>query len=120
MPKPMKAGSIKSKIYATSHKIEKINIPEYPFDIFMRPMSGVELETFQKAQLQYLDDNKVKPTPIIRLQALLLALTICDATGELEFENEDEVLKISSLALDALSVKASEINHIGSGEKSKS
>ena len=72
-------------------QIEKINIPEWGGDIYVKGLSGTANDEFQESIIE-IKDGKRKVL-FKNMRAKLCALTICDEHGNLLFtENDVEAL----------------------------
>jgi hypothetical protein len=67
---------------------EKVNVPEWGGDIYVKGLSGIANEEFQESIIEIKEDGKRKVT-YKYMRAKLLALTICDETGKLLFSEAD-------------------------------
>lgn len=66
---------------ASDTKLEKVHVPEWGGDVYLKTLSGTERDTFEDAYSQ----EKMK-----NFRSRFLALTLCDKSGERLF-SDDEV-----------------------------
>jgi len=70
-------------------KIEKVNIPEWKGDIFVKGLTGKEKDAWEISQMKFVEGED-KPTIIYdNMRAKLCARTICDEKGKLLFKESD-------------------------------
>jgi hypothetical protein len=93
----------KSIIAANDARLEKVHVPEWGGDVFLRVISGTDRDRFEEAYA----DQKMKA---FRIRFLLL--TICDEDGERLFKDEQsEALgKKSSVVINRLFEAAWKLN----------
>lgn len=87
----------------TDFKIEKVAVPEWGGDVYMRTITGLERDLFE-------DSYSEKKMRAFRVR--FLVLTLCDEKGERLFSDEEiDVLgKKSSAVINRLFEKAWELN----------
>lgn len=87
----------------TDFKIEKVSVPEWGGDVYMRTITGLERDLFE-------DSYSEKKMRAFRVR--FLVLTLCDEKGERLFSDEEiDVLgKKSSAVINRLFEKAWELN----------
>jgi len=94
----------KSKILSASDvKLEKVNVPEWGDDVFIKTLSGTERDMFEDAYSR----DRMK-----NFRARFLTLTLCDEEGDRLFEDGDVELlgKKSAVVLNRLFEKAWSLN----------
>jgi len=70
-------------------KIEKVNIPEWKGDIFVKGLTGKEKDAWEISQMKFVEGED-KPMIIYdNMRAKLCARTICDEKGKLLFKESD-------------------------------
>jgi hypothetical protein len=106
-------GSLKHQILAVKSKIELVNDADLGVGgLFIRRMNGHQRDAYLEA-LYAASDEKEKgqgSVAFVKLQPLLLQLTLCDADGKSIFEKPEELGEIDGLVLDRLAKKAADIN----------
>jgi hypothetical protein len=87
---------------------EAITIPEWGGDVFVRTMSGTDRDAFETSLI-------AKEGRMENVRARLVALTVCDASGERLFEDSEIALlgRKSARALDRVFSVAQRLNGIG-------
>jgi len=71
-------------------KKEKVNIPEWDGDIWVKSLTGRERDAFEKSIMEFSEEVGVKPKVIYEnMRAKLCVMTICDDSGALIFTEED-------------------------------
>ena len=102
--------SIKEKIL-TSQDLnpEKLHVPEWGVDVYIRVMSGFERDSFE-AEIG--GDGKRN---LANIRAKLAVRVLCDETGKRIFELKDaaELGQKSAAALDRIFTVATRVNRIG-------
>lgn len=93
----------KSIIAANDARLEKVHVPEWGGDVYLRVISGTDRDRFEEAYA----DQKMKA---FRIRFLLL--TICDEAGERLFKDEqaDALGKKSSVVINRLFEAAWKLN----------
>lgn len=93
----------KSIIAANDARLEKVHVPEWGGDVYLRVISGTDRDRFEEAYA----DQKMKA---FRIRFLLL--TICDEDGERLFNDEqaDALGKKSSVVINRLFEAAWKLN----------
>ena len=93
----------KSIIAANDARLEKVRVPEWGGDVYLRVISGTDRDRFEEAYA----DQKMKA---FRIRFLLL--TICDEAGERLFKDEqaDALGKKSSVVINRLFESAWKLN----------
>lgn len=80
-------SSLKEQIIAAKDvQIERVATPEWGIDVYVRAMSGASRDKFEQAVIASRDGDKYDNTG---LRSMLIALTLCDADGNLVFELSD-------------------------------
>lgn len=112
----MKTLSAQDIAASDDHKIERVKVPEWGGQVFVRTMPGNVRDAYESACLD------AKPTEgMVGIRARLTAFTVCDKAGKLLFVGEDgspdlaqiEMLgERSAVALDRVFTTASRINHL--------
>ena len=97
-------------------KVEKVHVPEWGGDVYLRVISGADRDEYESFVLQSKDRGTVK-----NFRAMLLAKAICDENGNPIFTNKDiEALgKKNSVVLDRLWQKAMKLNGLTDEEVEK-
>jgi hypothetical protein len=92
---------------------EKVPVPEWGGDVYVRTMSGTERDHFE----QTIADGK-KATTLTHVRARLAVKTLCDQSGNRLFgdEDADALGKKSGKVLDRLFDAAQRLNGIGDKE----
>jgi hypothetical protein len=98
-------------------KREKVNVPEWGGDIYVKGLSGIANEEFQESIIEMKEDGKRKVS-YKYMRAKLLALTICDENGNLLFSEADiEALdNKSSYVLSLIYEKAQQLSGLTKGD----
>lgn len=93
---------------------ERVSVPEWGGDVFIRTMSGADRDAFE-ASLS--DENR----RMKNIRARLVALTLCDETGIRLFSDEDvdQLGAKSASVLDRLFSISQRINKLGAKEESE-
>lgn len=93
-------GLTKSSILAAINaaadiKVEKLNVPEWKTDVYLKVLSGTERDAFEAAY----SDQKMN-----NFRVRFLVLTLCDEAGERLFDDEQVTLlgKRSALVINRL------------------
>ena len=97
---------------ATDAQVETVKVPEWGGTVYIRVMSGKELEELTES---FAEDNGTTQAERVRgLRARLAALTICNEKGERLFTNSDvEALQQkNALVLDRIFTAAQKLNGI--------
>jgi len=105
-------GSLKHQILAIKAKLEKVSDPDLGADVHIKRMNGHERDRYLEA-LYAASDDKEKgkgSAAFVKLQPLLLQLTLCDADGKPVFDKPDELGEVDGIVLDRLAKRAAEIN----------
>lgn len=91
-------------------QMEKLSIPEWGGDVFVRGLTGVERGEYDLAMLG--EDMKADAGKYPTLRARLVALATCNEEGERLFSDDDvrELAKKSSLALERIFKKAQRLS----------
>lgn len=99
----MPALSKSAIIAAKDVRIEKINVPEWGGDVFIKTLSGTDRDAFEDAYSR----EKMK-----NFRARFLVMTLCDEKGGRLFDDAEieEVGKKSSIVLNRLFDKAWSFN----------
>jgi len=85
-------------------KKEKVNIPEWGGDIWVKSLTGKERDAFEKSIMEFSAEAGVKPKVIYEnMRAKLCVLTVCDDNGLLIF-TEDDVEALGKKSAKPLSV----------------
>jgi hypothetical protein len=98
------AKDLRSRILAANDiKVEKIAIPEWGGDYYVRIISGTDRDSFEEGYA----DQKMKA-----FRARFLVLALCDESGERIFKDEDvaELGKKSSVVLNRVFEEAWKVN----------
>lgn len=95
---------------ANDLKTEKVSVPEWNGEVYVRTMTGTERDAFD----QSLVESKDK-TNLANIRARLCALTVVDEKGGRLFDDKDivDLGKKSSAALDRVFAVAQKLNGIG-------
>lgn len=94
----------KSKILAANDtKLDKVNVPEWGDDVYIKTLSGTDRDLFEDAYSR----DKMK-----NFRARFLVLTLCDDKGDRLFSDEDvdSLGKKSAVVLNRLFEKAWSLN----------
>ena len=105
-------GSLKHQILGVKAKLEKVSEPDLGVDVFVKRMNGHERDQYLSA-LYAASDEKERgkgSAAFVKLQSLLLQLTLCDADGKAIFEKPEELGEIDGIVLDRLAKKSSDVN----------
>jgi len=65
---------------ATDFKVEKVSIPEWGGDVYLKTLSGTERDAFEEGYAE----QKMK-----NFRARFLVLTLCDESGERMFSDDE-------------------------------
>lgn len=98
------AKDLRSRILAANDiKVEKIAIPEWGGDYYVKIISGTERDAFEEGYA----DQKMKA-----FRSRFLVLSLCDENGERIFKDEDvaELAKKSSVVLNRVFEEAWKVN----------
>ena len=98
----------KAKILAAEDvKLDKVNVPEWGGDVFIKTLSGTERDAFEDAYSQ----DKMR-----QFRVRFLVLTLCDEKGERLFTDKevDELGRKSALVIARLFEKAWSLNALRS------
>lgn len=97
---------------------EKLFIPEWKNDVFVRTMSGAERDSFE-AKISAESGNK--EIQLKNMRARLAVLTLCDENGKQLFETKDapELGMKSAAALDRIFDVAQRLSKIGDDDVEK-
>jgi hypothetical protein len=94
----------KAKILAANDvKLEKVHVPEWGDDVYIKTLSGTDRDLFEEAY----SGEKMK-----NFRARFLVLTLCDETGERLFSDGevDQLGKKSAFVINRLFEKAWSLN----------
>jgi hypothetical protein len=87
---------------------ERVNVPEWGGDVFVRTMTGTDRDAFEASLIG--NDGRLE-----NVRARLVSLTICSESGERLF-SDDEIASLgskSAKALDRLFAVSQRLNGIG-------
>lgn len=89
--------------------IQKINIPEWGGDFYIRTMTGTERDTWEVYA-----SGQLEKDADINIRAMLAAITLCDEKGNRIFKANQagELAKKSASALDRIYGKSSKLNKL--------
>ena len=92
-------------------KIEKVNVPEWSTDVYVRTITARQLDAWQ-------EDVKKQRDGKPNYQASLLVCCICDENGKLIFDMSDaeKLGEKSASALNRIFSVASKINALGADD----
>jgi hypothetical protein len=95
---------------ANDARIEKVPVPEWGFDVWVRSMTSADRDAFEAAALS--EKDRGKRVSMENFRARLAARTVCDADGTLLFSEHDvtELGKKSAAAMDRIFGVAARIN----------
>lgn len=65
---------------ATDYKVEKVSVPEWGGDVYLKTLSGTERDAFEEGYAE----QKMK-----NFRARFLVLTLCDESGERMFSDDE-------------------------------
>lgn len=101
---PLDKSTILAAINAASDiKTEKVNVPEWKTDVYLKVLSGTDRDAFEAG---YTDQR------MANFRVRFLVLTLCDQAGERLFDDEQVALlgRRSSIVLNRLFEHAWKIN----------
>ena len=100
-------------------KIEKVAVPEWGGDVYVKAMTGAEKDSYDDSICSF-DGEGVQMT-LTDATAKLCARTICDKDGKLMFSNKDvnALSKKNGRALERCSKVARRLSGYGKGEIEK-
>lgn len=104
----------KAAIFAANdRKIEKVNVPEWGGDVYVRVMGGKDKDRFDTTFVSA--NGKAN---LANIRARLAVLTVCDANGQYLFDEGDaeRLGDKSAVALDRIFEVARRLNGIGDSE----
>ena len=110
------ALSKKDILECTDRKVEKVSVPEWGGELFVRSMTGHErAEWSRKCEGCYVQGVLVDWSS---LQTRLLISTVCDAEGKLLFEDKDApvLAQRNAAVLSRVFTAASKLNGLMSAE----
>lgn len=98
---------------ASDIKIEKVAVPEWGGEVYVKGMTGAERDKFEASILE-LRGNTQKLN-MVNVRAKLACYTICDESGERLFKEEEiaELAKKSAQALQRIFDVAQKLSGIG-------
>jgi len=106
------ANPLKHQILGIKPKLEKVTDAGLGVDVYIKRMSGHDRDIYLTA-LYAASDDKEKgkgSAAFVKLQPILLQLTLCDADGKNVFEKPEELGDIDGIVLDRLAKKAADVN----------
>ena len=91
---------------------ETVLVPEWGGDVYVRTMSGTDRDAFESSLIAR---DSAKEGRMENVRARLVALTLCDATGNRLFEDAEITAlgRKSALALDRVFAVSQRLNGIG-------
>lgn len=104
-------GLAESILAAARFKVEKIHVPEWGMDVWVRELKASERDKFEGEQAI----NRGTPKLYANFRARFLVLTICDESGARAFA-DNQVESIGSLpaaGVDRVFDAAAKLNRIG-------
>lgn len=89
--------------------IEKVSVPEWGGEVFIRTMTGAERDTWEMYATRQLDSKGN-----VNIRAKLAVLTICDKDGKRLFSDShhDQLSKKNAKALDRVYSRALKLNKL--------
>ncbi len=101
---------LKTRILTAKRALEKADIPEWDFPVYIRRMTLTERGVFADATKEARDSGKFdkmrETTPI------LLALTLCDENGDRIFKESSELKDLDSVIMDRIALQALKVNKL--------
>ena len=94
---------------------ERVNVPEWGGDVFVRTMTGTERDAFESSLI---GKDSGKEGRLENVRARLVSLALCSESGERLFDDAEIAAlgKKSARALDRVFGVAQRLNGIGTGE----
>lgn len=94
---------------AVDSKLEKVDVPEWGGEVYLRTLTGTERDRFEASCLV---GGKFGPQGMQNIRARLMVLCICDAEGKRLFDDKDaiELGAKSAAVLDRLFAAAQRLN----------
>ena len=101
---------------ATDIKVEKVNVPEWGGDVYVKGMSGAERDKFEASIVE--TRGSQQKLNMTNVRAKLACYTICDKDGKRLFTDNEigELAKKSASALQRIFDAAQKLSGIGAGE----
>ena len=101
-------------------KIEKVNIPEWGGEVWVKGFTGAERDAFEISIMEFREGKKPKLV-LENMRAKLCAMTVCDEKGNRIFKDEDipALGKKSAKALSLIFDKAQELNGLSDEDVEK-
>jgi hypothetical protein len=102
--------------------IEKVEIPEWGGNVFVKTMTGRERDAYEESCIPEDDgektDSKQRETNFTNIRARMACMTICDENGKRLFTMDDaqELGEKSASGLDRIFTVATELNKISAAD----
>lgn len=118
MNKPLTRDQI---LQAQDIRIEKVEVPEWGGEVYVKTLTGQERDQLEAALMEYDNKGQPKRLKLDRLRSTLAVLAICDESGQRLFTSGDiqTLAGKSSAALDRVVSKAQELAAISPGDVDK-
>lgn len=93
-------------------KVEKLYIPEWGGEVFVKTLTGAERDQLESELIQFSPNGNVQKMKLDKIRTLLAFLSLCDETGTRLYTDEADREKLSNKsasALDRIATKAQKL-----------
>lgn len=113
--KSKKSLTAKEILAISDIQIEKVNVPEWGGDVYVKGMTGSERDQYEAAMVTSKKPGEARVIDMSDLRAKLCSMTVCDEKGNRLFTEKDvrKLTKKSAAALQRIFKVAQRLSGIG-------
>lgn len=103
-------SDLKAKLLAAKLKCTAVKVPELDATVYIKRMSGVDRAIFSELSEKLDAEIKTAPWAALKLQPIILMLTLCDENGEKLFDNIDDIRALDNIVIDRLANMSADLS----------